>query len=57
MRLRFPGFVEPAIAERFLPDSPWSWADDTAMALSIVDQLRERGAIDRDERTIRFAKR
>jgi ADP-ribosylglycohydrolase len=50
-------FVEPAIAARQIPDAPWWWTDDTAMALSIVDALRARGAIDRDDLARRFGRR
>lgn len=36
---------------------PWMWTDDTAMALSIVEELAARGGIDPDELALRFAKR
>src|ERR1043166_7599496 len=36
---------------------PWRWTDDTAMALSIVEQLLERGAIDPDALAAAFAQR
>ena len=36
---------------------PWRWTDDTAMALSIVEQLERRGAIDPDELGAAFARR
>jgi ADP-ribosylglycohydrolase len=35
----------------------WKWTDDTAMALSIVEELRERGAIDSSSLAERFARR
>ena len=35
----------------------WMWTDDTAMALSIVDELAARGGIDPDELAVRYAKR
>ncbi|MEO8551447.1 MAG: ADP-ribosylglycohydrolase family protein, partial [Kofleriaceae bacterium] len=35
----------------------WMWTDDTAMALSIVEELAARGGIDPDELALRFAKR
>src|SRR5258706_10995782 len=36
---------------------PWKWTDDTAMAVSIVEQLAERGTIDVDALAAAFAKR
>src|SRR2546423_15677195 len=36
---------------------PWSFTDDTAMALSIYDVLSEHGQIDQDALTRRFAAR
>ncbi len=33
---------------------PWAWTDDTAMALAIVDVLREHGRIDQDALAHRF---
>src|SRR5687767_5476007 len=35
----------------------WKWTDDTAMAISIVDELRERGSIDSASLGQRFARR
>ena len=35
----------------------WKWTDDTAMAISIVDELRERGAIDETSLAARFVRR
>lgn len=46
------------IAKRLLPIArPWRWTDDTAMALSIVEILERRGAIDPDELARAFAAR
>jgi ADP-ribosylglycohydrolase len=45
-------FFDPRLAARLaeghheLPPGPWPWTDDTAMALGIVEVLREHGAID-----------
>ncbi len=36
---------------------PWRWTDDTAMAISIVEALQERGSIDPDELASAFARR
>jgi ADP-ribosylglycohydrolase len=45
------------IPERAAPAAPWSWTDDTEMALSVVEELGERGAIDPDSLAGRFARR
>src|SRR5262249_43973754 len=45
------------VGRRELPDTPWTWTDDTEMALSIVEMLEERGAIDQDQLAARFANR
>jgi ADP-ribosylglycohydrolase len=45
------------IARRELPAAPWTYTDDTEMALSIVEILSERGSIDQDLLAQRFAKR
>lgn len=45
------------IAERALPRPPWSWTDDTAMALSVYETLADAGGIDRDALARRFALR
>src|SRR5688572_18456068 len=37
--------------------APWSWTDDTAMALGIYEVLDELGRIDQDALARRFAKR
>jgi ADP-ribosylglycohydrolase len=36
---------------------PWRWTDDTAMAIAIVEMLRERGTIDPDVLAAAFARR
>jgi ADP-ribosylglycohydrolase len=46
-----------AIPERALPKSPWKWTDDTAMALSIVDELAAAQGIDPASLAQRFARR
>jgi ADP-ribosylglycohydrolase len=40
-----------------LPPPPWPWTDDTHMALSIVEVLRESGCIDQDALAHAFARR
>jgi ADP-ribosylglycohydrolase len=43
-----PRTVEELIRQRALPAPPWSFTDDTVMAISVVDVLAERGSVDRD---------
>ena len=45
------------IAERAMPAAPWRWTDDTAMALSIVETLRDHGSIVRGVLAKAFARR
>lgn len=57
---RFFGSPEAArtrIANRVLPPGPWYWTDDTAMALSVYETLRDRRGIDCDALARRFAER
>jgi ADP-ribosylglycohydrolase len=49
--------AEAFVALRTLPSAPWYWTDDTEMALSIVDELREHQGIDPDSLVQRFVKR
>src|SRR5262249_37743324 len=49
--------VIPMIEARTIPGPPWRYTDDTEMALSLIEQLDERGAIDQDELAARFARR
>lgn len=49
--------VMPRIQRRALPDGPWRWTDDTAMALSIVEVLERHGAIDQDALARSFSRR
>ena len=49
--------VRQRISKRVLPDAPWTYTDDTEMALSVVEILQERGGIDQDILAKRFAKR
>jgi len=52
-----PSVVLPLIATHELPEAPWHWTDDTAMALSVYECLRDDGRIDRDVLARRFADR
>src|SRR5262245_28211769 len=45
------------ISRRELPETPWTYTDDTEMALSIVEILREHGSIKQDLLAKRFADR
>jgi ADP-ribosylglycohydrolase len=49
--------VRQRISRRELPEAPWTYTDDTEMALSIVEILEERGGIDQDLLATRFASR
>lgn len=53
-----PTMVESLIEARALPaQDVWTWTDDTAMALSIVDELEAHRGIDRDSLAHRFGAR
>jgi ADP-ribosylglycohydrolase len=52
-----PHIVDSLIAQRAIPAAPWRWTDDTAMALSIVEVLEARGAIDSHLLADAFARR
>ena len=52
-----PETVIPLIEARAIAAPPWRYTDDTEMALSVVEQLEERGAIDQDDLAARFAHR
>jgi ADP-ribosylglycohydrolase len=45
------------IEARALPEAPWRWTDDTAMALSIVEQLEAAGTVEPGALAARFAER
>jgi ADP-ribosylglycohydrolase len=49
--------VEEAIVERRLPERPWYWTDDTAMALSVYECLEAHGTIVQDDLIKRFVRR
>src|SRR4051794_26399257 len=52
-----PKVVEGMIASRALPREPWTWTDDTAMALSVVAVLEKHGSIEQDVLANAFAAR
>jgi ADP-ribosylglycohydrolase len=43
------------IAERLVPQGPWPWTDDTAMAITVYRILREHGQVVQDELADWFA--
>jgi ADP-ribosylglycohydrolase len=49
--------INTLIDTRTVPESPWRYTDDTTMAISIFETLRESGRIDPDSLARRFAKR
>lgn len=54
---RSPPTVERRIADRLTPPAPWTWTDDTAMALSVAEVLADRDGIDPDALAAAFARR
>lgn len=46
-----------AAGRRIVPEPPWRWTDDTAMALGVVEVLRGHGTVDPDELARVFARR
>ena len=51
----FPATVAELVAARALPDPPWTYTDDTQMALSLVATLAQDGTLDQDRLALRFA--
>jgi ADP-ribosylglycohydrolase len=45
------------LASKSLPQGPWSWTDDTAMSLAILEILMKHGAIHQDELAQAFSRR
>ncbi len=45
------------LLHEFIPEQPWHWTDDTAMAISIYNELGENNTIDQDSLAQRFAER
>jgi len=52
-----PETFEAAVATRTVPPAPWSWTDDTEMALSVVSVLQAHGEIDPEALAQAFADR
>ena len=55
--LRLRGADGIRLPQRWLPPEPWRYTDDTAMALSVVRVLAERGCVDPDALAAQFAAR
>ncbi|WP_027345601.1 ADP-ribosylglycohydrolase family protein [Hamadaea tsunoensis] len=49
------GQVAWMTAERLVPQGPWRWTDDTAMALPLFDMVTRHGAVRPDDLARRFA--
>jgi ADP-ribosylglycohydrolase len=49
--------LKRVVEQGWLPKPPWRYTDDTNMALSIYQLLRENGVIDQDKLAASFAKR
>ena len=52
-----PSTIQNLLKTRTLPAMPWSYTDDTVMAMSIVDVLSERRAVDQEMLATLFAAR
>ncbi|MFO0586422.1 MAG: ADP-ribosylglycohydrolase family protein, partial [Polyangiaceae bacterium] len=52
-----PSVVEQLVDQHALPAAPWTYTDDTVMALSIVDVLSEKSLVDQDLLAALFASR
>ncbi|HWU88193.1 MAG TPA: ADP-ribosylglycohydrolase family protein, partial [Kofleriaceae bacterium] len=54
----FGGELPRRAAKRLVSmKQPWRWSDDTAMAISVVDELAAHGTIDPDRLAVKFAAR
>lgn len=52
-----PWIRDACLTKRLVPEGPWRWTDDTAMAISIVEVLDEHGRIEQDSLAKLFAAR
>jgi ADP-ribosylglycohydrolase len=52
-----PDVMIPWLTTRTLPPGPWTWTDDTAMAISLVETLSAHRRVDVDDLARRFADR
>ncbi|HDH03397.1 MAG TPA: crystallin J1, partial [Actinobacteria bacterium] len=56
-RFFYQAIVDEYLESESLPPGPWSWTDDTLMALSIVVTLLESATVDQDALALSFGKR
>jgi ADP-ribosylglycohydrolase len=54
---RYRSQVRTMAEARTPAPGPWPWTDDTAMAISIVEELEQHAAIDQDALATRFGRR
>jgi ADP-ribosylglycohydrolase len=52
-----PTMVEALVEDRAEPKAPWTWTDDTAMALGLCEVLDEHGVVERDALARVFGRR
>jgi ADP-ribosylglycohydrolase len=52
-----PWIRDDCLLKRIVPDGPWRWTDDTAMALGVVEVLERHNRIDQDALALNFAQR
>ncbi len=52
-----PWIRDYCLVKRIVPDGPWRWTDDTAMALGVVEILEQHDRIDQDALALNFAQR
>jgi ADP-ribosylglycohydrolase len=52
-----PDVIIPWLTTRTLPPGPWTWTDDTAMAISLVETLATHDSINIDDLARRFVDR
>lgn len=52
-----PWVRHACVTKRTVPDGPWRWTDDTAMALGIVEVLMRHGRMDQDDLARVFGER
>jgi ADP-ribosylglycohydrolase len=52
-----PWIRDYCLSRRIVPDAPWRWTDDTAMALGVVEVLERHDRIDQNALALTFAQR
>ncbi|WP_397569559.1 ADP-ribosylglycohydrolase family protein [Schlesneria sp. T3-172] len=56
-RFLSPWVRDMCLRNRIVPEGPWRWTDDTAMALGIIEVLDQHGRIDQNELASVFGRR